>query len=81
MEINSYQNDIHRPQVIQLWRDVLGYASGHNAPALVIDKKLAVDVVLVRVDFHHAKNYTVSTQCSLIYPSSSAWAAAHWQPH
>ena len=42
MEINSYQNDIHRPQVIQLWRDVLGYESGHNAPALVIDKKLAV---------------------------------------
>ena len=42
LKINLYQNDSHRAQVIQLWRDVLGYASGHNAPALVIDKKLAV---------------------------------------
>lgn len=42
MEINPYQNDIHRLQVVQLWRDVLGYDSGHNAPALVIDKKLVV---------------------------------------
>lgn len=42
MEIKPYQNSIHRPQVIQLWGDVLGYQSGHNAPALVIDKKLAV---------------------------------------
>lgn len=42
MDINAYQNDIHRPQVIQLWGEVLGYQSGHNAPALVIDKKRAV---------------------------------------
>ena len=42
MEICPYQNDIHRPQVIQLWGEVLGYQSGHNAPALVIDKKLAL---------------------------------------
>ena len=42
IKINPYQNTVHRPQVIQLWRDVLGYQSGHNAPALVIDKKLAV---------------------------------------
>ena len=42
LNINPYQNDIHRTQVIELWREVLGYESGHNAPALVIDKKLAV---------------------------------------
>ena len=42
MEVSPYQNDIHRAQVIQLWGDVLGYQAGHNAPALVIDKKLAV---------------------------------------
>ena len=41
-DIRNYSNDIHRPQVIQLWGDVLGYQSGHNAPALAIDKKLAV---------------------------------------
>ena len=43
MEISLYQNDSHRAQVIQLWRDALGYESGHNSPALVIDKKLAVN--------------------------------------
>lgn len=42
MEISPYLNGIHRAQVIQLWGAVLGYQSGHNAPALVIDKKLAV---------------------------------------
>ena len=41
-DIRNYSNATHRPQVIQLWRDVLGYQSGHNAPALVIDKKLAL---------------------------------------
>ena len=40
--ISPYLNAIHRPQVIQLWRDVLGYQLGHNASALVIDTKLAV---------------------------------------
>lgn len=40
--ISPYLNAIHRAQVIQLWRDVLGYQLGHNAPALVIDTKLAV---------------------------------------
>ena len=43
MEISLYQNDSQRAQVIQLWRDVLGYESGHNSPALVIDKKLAAN--------------------------------------
>jgi ribosomal protein S18 acetylase RimI-like enzyme len=42
MEITPYQNGPHRLQVMQLWRDVLGYQIGHNAPVLVIDKKLAV---------------------------------------
>ena len=40
--ISPYLNAIHRPQVMDLWREVLGYQSGHNAPALVIDTKLAV---------------------------------------
>ena len=41
MDINLYQDAVHRLQVIPLWHDVLGYQSGHNAPARVIDKKLA----------------------------------------
>ena len=42
LDIRDYSNDLHRSQVIQLWRDLLGYQSGHNAAARVIDKKLAV---------------------------------------
>jgi MOSC domain-containing protein YiiM/GNAT superfamily N-acetyltransferase len=41
-EITPYQNNIHRVQVVQLWRDMLGYQSGHNAPERVIERKLAV---------------------------------------
>ncbi|HEX5125427.1 MAG TPA: GNAT family acetyltransferase [Rhodocyclaceae bacterium] len=31
----------HRVQVIHLWETVFGYEAAHNAPSLVIDKKLA----------------------------------------
>ena len=52
-EINAYQNDVHRVQVKELWRDVLGYQSGHNTPARVIDKKRAVQdgLFFVALDF------------------------------
>jgi ribosomal protein S18 acetylase RimI-like enzyme len=33
----------HRAKVIALWEAVFGYEAAHNRPALVIDKKLAVD--------------------------------------
>ena len=39
---NSQQGNIHRPRVVQRWRDLLGYQSRHNAPELVIDKTPAV---------------------------------------
>ena len=32
----------HRDQLIELWQQVFGYASAHNAPQFVIEKKLAV---------------------------------------
>ena len=38
MQVDHYQNDIHPAQVIRLWCDAMGYASGHNAPALVIEE-------------------------------------------
>ena len=41
--ITLYDNHVHRDQVIALWETVFGYASAHNAPARVIDTKLAVD--------------------------------------
>ena len=40
--IATYLDHIHRPQVIELWHTVFGYETAHNAPALAIDKKLAV---------------------------------------
>ncbi len=41
--IVEYNDTSHRAQVIDLWRVAFGYEDAHNAPALVIDKKLAVD--------------------------------------
>jgi ribosomal protein S18 acetylase RimI-like enzyme len=32
----------HKDQLVELWRQVFGYASAHNSPQFVIDKKLAV---------------------------------------
>lgn len=42
IEIMLFDNDTHRTQVIALWDRVFGYEAQHNAPAIVIDKKLAV---------------------------------------
>ena len=39
-EITTFDNLKHRAQVISLWKDVFGYEANHNAPELVIDKKL-----------------------------------------
>ena len=38
--ITPYDNATHRPQVIELWKTAFGYDAPHNAPGLVIDKKL-----------------------------------------
>lgn len=39
--IEVFDDEKHRAEVIGLWRAVFGYEDPHNAPALVIDKKLA----------------------------------------
>jgi ribosomal protein S18 acetylase RimI-like enzyme len=39
--IIPYKDPAHRDPVIDLWKTVFGYGAAHNAPALVIDKKLA----------------------------------------
>ncbi len=41
--IHTYTNDLHRLPVIELWKTVFGYDAAHNAPALAIDKKLAME--------------------------------------
>jgi ribosomal protein S18 acetylase RimI-like enzyme len=42
-QIEEYNDKIHRGQVIELWQKAFGYTTARNAPALVIDKKLAID--------------------------------------
>ncbi len=39
-KIKTFDNLKHRGQVISLWKGVFGYEADHNAPELVIDKKL-----------------------------------------
>lgn len=41
-EIVAFDHSRHRDQVIRLWEQVFAYQAPHNAPSLVIDKKLAV---------------------------------------
>lgn len=41
--IRQFEARDHRAQVDGLWRRVLGYDSPHNAPQLVIDKKIDMD--------------------------------------
>ncbi len=41
--ILPYSDAAHRAQVIALWETVFGYEAAHNQPALVIDKKIAID--------------------------------------
>lgn len=43
LTITSFSDASHRDRVIALWEAVFGYEAAHNRPALVIDKKLAVD--------------------------------------
>ena len=38
--ITTFDNSLHRDKVISLWKEVFGYEAAHNAPGLVIDKKL-----------------------------------------
>ena len=40
--ITPFQDNAHRQQVIDLWAVAFGRGTGHNEPALSIDKKLAV---------------------------------------
>ncbi|MEY4563150.1 MAG: hypothetical protein RLZZ618_2427 [Pseudomonadota bacterium] len=41
--ISTYADDTHRSQVADLWARVFAYGDAHNAPAVTIDKKLALN--------------------------------------
>ena len=53
-EIITFDNAKHREMVILSWKDVFGYESAHNAPDIVIDKKLDFDdgLFFVAVENH-----------------------------
>lgn len=42
-DIAAYVDAVHRDQVVSLWERIFSYGTPHNAPALAIDRKLAVD--------------------------------------
>lgn len=50
--ICTFDDSAHRNEVIALWETVFGYETAHNLPALVIDKKLAVENGLFFVAMH-----------------------------
>jgi ribosomal protein S18 acetylase RimI-like enzyme len=39
-KITAYNDTKHREPVISLWQEVFGYEASHNAPKIVIDKKI-----------------------------------------
>lgn len=51
--ITLYDHPAHRDPVIALWQTVFGDAAAHNAPALVIDTKLAAQDGLFFVALLH----------------------------
>lgn len=51
-QIVAYDDGRHREQVVRLWEDVFGYETARNAPALVIDRKIAVSDGLFFVAVH-----------------------------
>ncbi len=43
VSIQSYADARHRQAVVQLWETVFGYETAHNAPTVVIGKKLEAE--------------------------------------
>jgi ribosomal protein S18 acetylase RimI-like enzyme len=43
IEIRAFDNKEHRNQVIEIWTSIFGYKDQRNNPALIIDKKIAVN--------------------------------------
>ena len=41
--ILTYDDFVHRDQVVELWQTVFNYPADYNAPAFAIDKKLSRD--------------------------------------
>ena len=68
--IEEYNDKMHREQVIELWQKAFGYSTARNAPALVIDKKLAIDDGLLFVGI---KNNEVIGTVMVGYDGHRGW--------
>jgi len=55
IQIIPFDNVEHRSQVIDIWSSIFSYEEPRNDPALVIDKKLAVDDGLFFVAMENGK--------------------------
>jgi ribosomal protein S18 acetylase RimI-like enzyme len=55
MEILVFNELRHRQQVVNLWQTVFGYQAAHNAPELIITKKVAVADGLFFVALHDSQ--------------------------
>ncbi len=51
-QIISFDNNIHRQSVIEIWRHMFAYADARNSPGYVIDQKLAAADGLFWVALH-----------------------------
>jgi ribosomal protein S18 acetylase RimI-like enzyme len=43
INIKIYDNNLHRSNVVNIWKDVFGYRDARNDPELTIDKKIKSD--------------------------------------
>ena len=75
--ITPYADTTHRPQVIALWKTAFGYDAPHNAPGLVIDKKLDVqdDLFFVEAGSAPASRWAQATVPSARREGGPAGAA------
>ncbi len=55
IEIIPFDNEKHRSQVLDIWSSIFSYEEPRNDPALVINKKLAVDDGLFFVAVENGK--------------------------
>lgn len=54
--VTTFDNRLHRDQVVSLWEEVFGYEADQNVPRLVIDKKLGFgdDLFFIALTLKHA---------------------------
>jgi len=73
VEITEFDKKKHQEQVISLWNGIFGYHAHHNAPELVIEKKVSFNDGLF---FVAVKNQTVIGTIMAGYDGRRGWIYA-----